>query len=284
MSEQDRYILAIDQGTTGTTILLVNAQGKILHKYYRTFPQSYPQPGWVEHDPEAIWETVHTGIKEILALPFVAIGITNQRETVVVWESGTGRPVYPAIVWQCRRTADYCTKLNAEGLDTWVTEKTGLRIDPYFSATKLKWILDHVPGARKRAQQGELIGGTIDSWLIWKLTGGKSHVTDYSNASRTLLFNIHDCGWDQDLLEQFAIPRNMLPEVKPSVGFFGATETTLFGRSIPITGVFGDQQAALFGQGCLEPGSMKNTYGTSCFLLMNTGEKCYSPEYGLLSS
>jgi len=290
MDIRDRYILAIDQGTTGTTMLLINAQGEVLHKSYRTFPQSYPQPGWVEHDPEAIWETVRTGIEEMLTLPCVeaeqiaAIGITNQRETVVVWESRTGRPVYPAIVWQCRRTSDYCTQLNAEGLDSWVAEKTGLRIDPYFSATKIKWILDHVPGAREQAQQGELLGGTIDSWLIWKLTGGKSHVTDYSNASRTLLFNIHHRAWDQDLLDKFAIPRNMLPEVKPSVGFFGATERSLFGQPIPITGVFGDQQAALFGQGCLEPGSMKNTYGTGCFLLMNTGEKCYPPEYGLLSS
>lgn len=290
MNAQDRYLLAIDQGTTGTTMLLVNTHGEVRHKYYRTFPQSYPQPGWVEHDPEVIWETVRAGIKEILALPFVeadqlaAIGITNQRETVVVWDRRTGVPIYPAIVWQCRRTSDYCTQLNAEGLNSWVTEKTGLRIDPYFSATKIKWILDHVPGARERARQGELICGTIDTWLIWKLTGGESHVTDYSNASRTLLFNIHRRAWDQDLLEKFAIPGTMLPEVKPSVGFFGVTETPLFGRPIPITGVLGDQQAALFGQGCLEPGSMKNTYGTGCFLLMNTGEKCYPPEYGLLSS
>lgn len=290
MHAQDRYILAIDQGTTGTTMLLVNAQGEVLHKCYRTFPQSYPQPGWVEHDPEAIWETVRTGIAEILGLPFVAaeriaaIGITNQRETVVVWEAKTGRPIYPAIVWQCRRTSDYCTQLNAEGLGAWVSAKTGLRIDPYFSATKIKWILDHVSGARERARQGELICGTIDSWLIWKLTGGKSHVTDYSNASRTLLFNIHSREWDQELLDKFAIPPQMLPEVRPSVGFFGATDPSLFGRSLPITGVLGDQQAALFGQGCLEPGSMKNTYGTGCFLLMNTGAKCYPPEDGLLSS
>ena len=286
----DRYILAIDQGTTGTTMLLFNSQGEALHKYYRAFPQGYPESGWVEHDPEVIWETVQTGIDEILALPFVesgrieALGITNQRETVVVWDRRTGVPIYPAIVWQCRRTSELCTQLKNEGLNDWVAEKTGLRLDPYFSATKIKWILDHVPGARERARLGELICGTIDSWLIWKMTDGESHVTDYSNASRTLLFNIQNREWDQDLLEKFEVPRHMLPAVKPSVGFFGATKTVLFGRPLPITGVLGDQQAALFGQGCLEPGSMKNTYGTGCFLLMNTGEKCYPPEYGLLSS
>ena len=267
-----------------------NHSAILSYKYYRAFPQSYPEPGWVEHDPELIWETVLTGIDEILALPLVeagqieALGITNQRETVVVWDRRTGVPIYPAIVWQCRRTSEFCTQLNNEGLNDWVAEKTGLRLDPYFSATKIKWILDHVPGARERARQGELSCGTIDSWLIWQLTGGESHVTDYSNASRTLLFNIHRREWDQDLLEKFGIPRNMLPAVKPSVGMFGVTKPALFGRPLTITGVLGDQQAALFGQGCLEPGSMKNTYGTGCFLLMNTGEKCYPPENGLLSS
>jgi glycerol kinase len=290
LRNNDGYILSIDQGTSGTTILLVNTKGESVYKYYQSFPQSYPKPGWVEHDPEVIWQTVSDGIKEILALSWLqeeqikAIGITNQRETVVVWDRQTGLPVYPAIVWQCRRTANFCAQLTAEGLNTPVTEKTGLRLDPYFSATKIRWILDHVAGVRERAQKGELACGTIDSWLIWKLTGGLSHVTDYSNACRTLLLNIHTRQWDTELLQEFDLPLNMLPEVKSSVGFLGETDTTLFSRRRPITGVLGDQQAALFGQGCLEPGMIKNTYGTGCFMLMNTGEKCFLPEYGLLTS
>lgn len=284
------YILSIDQGTSGTAISLVNAKGEVLYKYYQAFPQSYPKPGWVEHNPEIIWQTVREGLKEILALSWLvesqikAIGITNQRETIVVWDRQTGSPVYPAIVWQCRRTADLCARLSAEGLDTLVKEKTGLRLDPYFSATKIRWVLDHVPGARETAQRGALACGTIDTWLIWKLTGGINHVTDYSNACRTLLLNIHTRQWDTELLKWFDIPLSMLPEVKSSVGFFGETDTSLFRRPIPITGALGDQQAALFGQGCLTPGTMKNTYGTGCFLLMNTGKDCFPPEYGLLSS
>jgi len=202
----------------------------------------------------------------------------------VVWDRQTGSPVYPAIVWQCRRTADYCARLSAKGLNDLVKEKTGLRLDPYFSATKISWILEHVTGARERARQGELACGTIDSWLIWKLTGGHQHVTDYSNACRTMLFNIHNMYWDEELLQEFDIPLSMLPEVKDSIGFFGDTDHTIFRHPVPVTGVLGDQQAALFGQGCLEPGMMKNTYGTGCFLLMNTGEKCFSTDYGLLSS
>jgi glycerol kinase len=286
----NKYILSIDQGTSGTTLLLVTTKGKIVYKYYQAFPQSYPKPGWVEHDPETIWQTVRDGIKNILSLSWLqedeikAIGITNQRETVVVWDRQTGSPVYPAIVWQCRRTANFCAKLSSEGLEPQVTKKTGLRLDPYFSATKIRWILDHVTGVPERAREGKIACGTIDSWLIWKLTGGLSHVTDYSNASRTLLLNIHTKQWDLELLNNFDIPSSMLPEIKPSVGFFGETDTTLFKHPIPITGVLGDQQAALFGQGCLEPGTTKNTYGTGCFMLMNTGEKCFLPEYGLLTS
>lgn len=222
----NKYILSIDQGTSGTTLLLVTTKGKIVYKYYQAFPQSYPKPGWVEHDPETIWQTVRDGIKNILSLSWLqedeikAIGITNQRETIVVWDRQTGSPVYPAIVWQCRRTANFCAKLSSEGLEPQVTKKTGLRLDPYFSATKIRWILDHVTGIPERAREGKIACGTIDSWLIWKLTGGLSHVTDYSNASRTLLLNIHTKQWDLELLNNFDIPSSMLPEIKPSVGFF----------------------------------------------------------------
>ena len=278
------YLLAIDQGTTGTTMLLIDDGGNIKHKYYHSFHQSYPKPGWVEHDPELIWDTVCSGIKEILALPEVTsnlikgIGITNQRETIVVWERSTGRPIYPAIVWQCRRTAEVCSRLISDGLNPLIRSKTGLVIDPYFSATKLQWILNEVPGAKTKAAKGELAFGTIDSWLIWKLTGGKVHATDYSNASRTMLFNITDLQWDPELQNLFEVPAGILPEVKPSCSSFGETEPSLTGTPIPIGGVLGDQQAALFGQGCLTPGSMKNTYGTGCFLLMNCGAKPLIPE------
>ncbi len=284
------FILAVDQGTTGTTMLLIDEKGQITHKYYRSFPQSYPKPGWVEHDPELIWDTVHSGLKEILGLPGLApqmikgIGLTNQRETIVVWERSTGRPIFPAIVWQCRRTADLCSNLIAEGLSPLIRSKTGLVIDPYFSATKLQWIFNEVPGAKERALRGDLACGTIDSWLVWKLTGGKEHLTDYSNASRTLLFNITDLKWDQELLKTFDIPNAILPEVRPSCGSFGETDPHLTEIPIPIGGILGDQQAALFGQGCLTPGSMKNTYGTGCFLLMNSGEKPLIPENGLLGT
>lgn len=286
-----RYIVAIDQGTTGTTILLIDELGRTVHKSYQALPQHYPKPGWVEHDPEQIWDTVRSGLNEILALAWLkpaaiaAVGLTNQRETVVVWERETGRPVYPAIVWQCRRTAAACKRLSQAGMEPELRYKTGLRLDPYFSATKIHWLLENVPGLAHRAEQGDIVCGTIDAWLIWKLTGGQVHATDYSNASRTLLFNIHTLAWDTDLLRCFEIPAAMLPEVKPSAGFFGRTDPGLTGgTAIPITGVLGDQQAALLGHGCLEPGSMKNTYGTGCFLLMNTGSECQPPPDGLLTT
>lgn len=287
----ERYVLGIDQGTTGTTMLLIDEAGLVVHKYYQDFAQSYPRDCWVEHDPELIWRTVLDGFREIFSLPGIdpravaALGITNQRETVVLWERDTGRPVYPAIVWQCRRTTGRCTDLINEGLDPEIRDRTGLRIDPYFSATKIEWLLTEFPELKQRAAAGQLACGTIDSWLIWKLTGGKVHATDYSNASRTMLFNIHTLDWDRELLNIFGIPAVLLPEAKESGGFFGETLPEFTGgRSIPITGVLGDQQAALFGQGCLEPGMMKNTYGTGCFLLMNTGDKIFQPENGLLVS
>lgn len=288
--EYNKNVIAIDQGTTGTTILLIDKTGRTVFKYYRDFAQSYPKPGWVEHDPELIWQTVSDGLREVLRFTEVnnakiaAIGITNQRETVLIWERSTGKPVYPAIVWQCRRTADRCRQLANDGYENMIREKTGLRLDPYFSATKLEWLLNQLPGARERAENGELICGTIDTWLIWKLTGGKVHATDYSNASRTMLFNIQELSWDPDLLELFQIPAAILPEVRASGGLFGYTDPNIIGSSIPISGVLGDQQAALFGQGCLEPGSIKNTYGTGCFLLMNTGTKLSPPDYGLLTT
>ncbi len=287
---EQKYVLGIDQGTTGTTMLLIDKQGRIVHKFHQDFAQYYPQPGWVEHDPEMIWETVRNGLQEITALPEVgpgslaAIGITNQRETIVIWDRQTGKPVHPAIVWQCRRTAGRCTQLMQSGLAKIVQTKTGLKIDPYFSATKIEWLLKNVPGLKERMQKEELAAGTIDSWLIWKLTGGKVHATDYSNASRTMLFNIRELKWDLELLKLFGISEQLLPEVRPSASNFGETTPDLTGVSVPITGILGDQQAALFGQGCLEPGSMKNTYGTGCFLLMNTGDRIYLPENGLLTS
>jgi glycerol kinase len=290
MNLGERYILAIDQGTTGTTMLLVDHNGNILHRYYRQFRQIYPKPGWVEHDPELIWETVLEGLTQIRNLPWVewngivSIGITNQRETILLWERSTGRPVYPAIVWQCRRTSERCSFLINEGYNPIVQSKTGLRIDPYFSATKLEWMLGNNPETLKLAQKGDLACGTIDSWLIWKLTGGRIHATDYSNACRTMLFNIHELCWDDELLQCFGVPASLLPEVRPSGGYFGDTDSNITGRSIPITGVLGDQQAALFGQGCLDEGMLKNTFGTGCFLLMNTGDKPYPPYKGLLST
>ncbi|TCL72329.1 glycerol kinase [Hydrogenispora ethanolica] len=284
------YIIAIDQGTTGTTMLVLDRAGQIAHKYYCPLPQSYPEPGWVEHDPELIRETVWNGLREIMALPWLkegavaAIGLTNQRETIVMWERDTGRPVYPAIVWQCRRTAEACARLEREDHGATIRAKTGLRLDPYFSATKLQWLLENRPGLRERAERGELACGTVDSWLIWQLTGGRVHATDYSNASRTLLFNIHELRWDPELLELFGVPASLLPEVRPSAGDFGWTDPRWTGVSLPITGVLGDQQAALFGQGCLQPGMMKNTYGTGCFLLMNTGTAPSPPQHGMLAT
>jgi glycerol kinase len=284
------YIIAIDQGTTGTTMLLLDSQANIIHKFYQSIDQSYPRPGWVEHNAEQIWDTVCNGLHEITNLPGLnsaairTIGITNQRETIVIWNRRSGKPVCPAIVWQCRRTADRCQELIKAGWNDEIAAKTGLRLDPYFSATKIEWLLQTQPGLAKLAQDGALACGTIDSWLIWKLTGGKAHCTDPSNACRTMLYNIHDHIWDPDLLQRFAIPKVLLPEVKPSDAFFGETLPALTGRSIPITGVLGDQQAALFGQGCLEAGMIKNTYGTGCFLLMNTGNQAFQPQNGLLTS
>jgi glycerol kinase len=286
----EKYVIAIDQGTTGTTIFLLNKAGRAVYKYHRDFPQSYPKPGWVEHDPELIWRSVLDGIREILhAAPacnaeIAAMGITNQRETILIWDRVTGRPVYPAIVWQCRRTAERCQELIDAGWGGRIGAKTGLRLDPYFSATKLEWMLQTFPEVRKRAEEGELLCGTIDTWLIWKLTGGREHVTEFSNASRTMLFNITGLCWDPQLLELFRIPAALLPQVKPSAGLFGYCDPEITGRSIPITGVLGDQQAALFGQGCLTPGTLKNTYGTGCFLLMNTGPKLLKPDFGLLAT
>jgi len=285
-------VLAIDQGTTGTTCLVLGPAGHVLGRGYSEFTQIFPRPGWVEHDAAEIWATTVRVAKAAIAearsaqdgLTVVAIGITNQRETVVVWDRETGEPVHNAIVWQDRRTASRCRELKAAGEESWVTEHTGLVLDPYFSATKIEWLLDHVDGLRPRAERGELAAGTIDSWLIWKLTGGRSHVTDPSNASRTLLFNIHELRWDERLLELFSVPALLLPQVRPSAGVFGMTDPGVLGMSIPVCGVAGDQQAALFGQGCVHAGQAKNTYGTGAFLLLNTGSERVLSTRGLLTT
>ncbi len=284
------YILAIDQGTTGTTILVVDHAGRIVARGYREFSQIYPQPGWVEHDPLEIWRVTLEAIEDAVqeagldSAQIHAIGITNQRETVVVWDRVTGEPVMNAIVWQCRRTAPLCEEMKQAGLEPLVRTRTGLVIDAYFSATKLAWILEHAPQARARAEAGDLLFGTIDSWLVWKLTGGRVHVTDCSNASRTMLFDIHDLTWNSTLLAYFGVPAGMLPEVRPSSEVYGTTDPALFGAEIPIGGMAGDQQAALFGQTCFHPGSVKNTYGTGCFLLMNTGHEPIASDHGLLTT
>lgn len=283
------YIMALDQGTTSSRCIIFDKKGTVVAVAQKEFDNFYPHPGWVEQDAEEIWESQKEVAKEALqklgknsAEQIAAIGITNQRETTVVWDKNTGKPVCNAIVWQCRRTADKC-----EEIKCWfnkIKEKTGLRIDPYFSATKLAWILENVDGAREKAEKGELLFGTVDTWLMWNLSGGKIHATDYSNASRTMMFNIHTLTWDEEILELLQIPRNMLPEVKDSSGLFGMTEAESFGNAIPIAGVAGDQQASLFGQTCFMPGEVKNTYGTGGFLLMNTGEKCVDSENGLLTT
>lgn len=286
----DGYILALDQGTTSSRAILFDHRGNVVSSAQKDFRQIYPKAGWVEHDPLDIWATQSGVIKEVVEKASVkpddikAIGITNQRETTVVWDKNTGTPVYNAIVWQCRRTAGICQRMKDEGLGEYISENTGLIIDAYFSATKIKWILDNVEGAREKAAKGDLLFGTIDTWLIWKLTSGKIHATDYSNASRTMLFNIKSLEWDEKLLEYLDIPRVMLPEVMPSSGIFGYTEEKDFGGSVPISGVAGDQQAALFGQACFEPGEAKNTYGTGCFMLMNTGERIIKSKNGLLTT
>lgn len=273
------YIIALDQGTTSSRAILFNKKGEIVNISQKEFQQIYPKSGWVEHDPQEIWSSQLAVLTEVLAKSktkleaIKGIGITNQRETTVVWNRRTGTPIYNAIVWQDRRTADYCAQLIQSGYLEKVQDKTGLLIDSYFSATKIKWILDHVKGARKLAERGELAFGTIDSWLIWNLTDGKTHVTDVTNASRTMLYNIKDLKWDEELLELFDIPKSMLPEVKSSSEIYGETSGELGSRQIPIAGIAGDQQAALFGQMCLKKGMAKNTYGTGCFLLMNVGNK-----------
>ncbi len=285
-----RYILALDQGTTSSRAMLFDHAGQVVGVRQREFPQIYPKPGWVEHDPETIWETQRGVTTDVLAAAGVtaaniaAIGITNQRETTVVWDRKTGQPIANAIVWQDRRTAGYCDALKAAGWEDRVRAKTGLVIDAYFSGTKVRWLLENIPGARAKAERGDLAFGTIDTFLIWRLTGGSRHVTDVTNASRTLLFNIHTGEWDDDLLAELAIPRAMLPEVLPSSGPFGETDASLFGRPIPITGVAGDQQAATFGQACYIPGMVKNTYGTGCFMLMNTGAEAKESKNGLLTT
>jgi glycerol kinase len=284
------YILALDQGTTSSRSLIFDKQGNIISSAQKEFKQVYPQPGWVEHDAEEIWSTQFGTMAEAVAKARInmdqvaGIGITNQRETTVVWERSTGKPVYHAIVWQDRRTASYCDELKAAGHKEMIRQKTGLIIDAYFSATKLKWILDNVDGVRKKAGNGELAFGTIDSWLSWKLTNGEVHVTDVSNASRTMLFNIHSLQWDEDLLKLFNIPASVLPEVKPSSTIYGVTGNIFPNTEIPIAGIAGDQQAALFGQMCTQPGMVKNTYGTGCFMLMNTGEKAITSKNNLLTT
>ena len=284
------YILSIDQGTTGSTVLLIDTHGEIVGHGYREFTQHYPQPGWVEHHPIEIWEVTHQVIADLIhtkdaADEIAAIGITNQRETTVIWERSTGKPIHPAIVWQCRRTANVCADLKADGREETVRQKTGLVLDPYFSATKIAWILDAVNGAREQAERGELAFGTIDTWLLWNLTGGAVHATDYTNASRTMLFNIDTLIWDDELLDIFRIPQSVLPEVKPSSGIFGVTKNLeSMPDGIPIAGIAGDQQAALFGQLCTQPGMAKNTYGTGCFLMLNTGTQRIHSESGLLTT
>ena len=285
-----KYIMALDSGTTSNRCILFNEKGEMCSMAQREFTQYFPKPGWVEHDPEEIWLTQYSVASEamaklgVTAADIAAIGITNQRETTIVWDKSTGEPIYRAIVWQDRRTADYCDELRAKGLTDIFRIKTGLVIDPYFSGTKIRWILDNVPGAREKAEAGHLLFGTVETWLIWKLTGGKVHVTDYSNASRTMLFNIVELKWDQQILEELGIPASMLPKVKPSSHVYGNTKADLFGRTIPIAGAAGDQQAALFGQTCFEPGEAKNTYGTGSFMLMNTGEKPIFSKNGLVTT
>ena len=284
------YIMALDAGTTSNRCILFNRQGDICAMAQKEFTQYFPQPGWVEHNAQEIWSTMLGTAVEAMsqvdakAENIAAIGITNQRETTVVWDRKTGEPVCRAIVWQCRRTADYCDALKDRGLTETIREKTGLVVDAYFSATKLHWILENVPGARERAEAGELLFGTVETWLIWKLTGGKVHVTDYSNASRTMLFNIHTLTWDEDILRELQIPASMLPQVMPSSGIYGETDPSLFGGAIPIAGAAGDQQAALFGQTCFSAGEAKNTYGTGCFLLMNTGDTPVISKNGLVTT
>ncbi len=285
-----KYLMALDQGTTSSRCIIFDKQGNIVSMAQREFEQYFPKSGWVEHDADEIWASQASVMAEamaknsISAAELAAIGITNQRETTIVWDKKTGKPVYHAIVWQCRRTADYVEELKREGYDKVIREKTGLIADPYFSATKIKWILDNVDGAREKAQNGELLFGTVDTWLLYKLTNGRVFATDVTNASRTMLYNIHELSWDRELLEKFDIPSSMLPEVKDSSYVYGNTDAGLIGAEVPIAGIAGDQQAALFGQCCFDKGEGKNTYGTGCFLLMNTGEQAVESKSGLLTT
>ena len=285
-----KYILALDQGTSSSRAIVFDHEGHICSTAQMEFTQHFPQPGWVEHDPMEIWSSEAAVIAEAISRigiggkEIAAIGITNQRETTIVWDAETGQPVYNAIVWQDRRTSGFCDQLKSQGLTDWIREKTGLIIDAYFSGTKIRWILDHVPGARERADAGKLRFGTVDSWLVWQLTRGAVHVTDVSNASRTMLFNINTLEWDAELLKLLDIPISMMPSVRASSEVYGTTKTTIFAHEVPIAGIAGDQQAALFGQMCTTPGSVKNTYGTGCFLLMNTGERPITSRNNLLTT
>ncbi|ARK29090.1 glycerol kinase GlpK [Halalkalibacter krulwichiae] len=288
---EKKYILALDQGTTSSRAIIFDRQGKVVGVEQKEIEQIFPQPGWVEHNANEIWASILAVISGVMLKSNInpkeiaGIGITNQRETAIVWDKHTGKPVYNAIVWQSRQTADICEELKQKGYEQIVKEKTGLLIDAYFSGTKVKWILDHVEGARKKAEKGDLLFGTVDTWLIWKLSGGKVHVTDYSNASRTLLYNIYNLSWDDELLTMLQVPKSMLPEVRPSSEIYGTTvDYHFFGAEVPIAGAAGDQQAALFGQACFEEGMAKNTYGTGCFMLMNTGSKAVTSNHGLLTT
>lgn len=287
----EKYIMALDQGTTSSRAILFDKGGTVIHSVQQEFTQYFPESGWVEHNAEEIWSSILSVIagvlseKGISAEQIEGIGITNQRETTVVWDKNTGQPIYNAIVWQSRQTAGICDELKDSGYNDLFRDKTGLLIDAYFSGTKVKWILDNVEGAREKAENGELLFGTIDTWLVWKLSGGKRHVTDYSNAARTLMYNIHELKWDEELLAILDVPASMLPEVRPSSEVYAHTEEShFFGHAAPIAGIAGDQQAALFGQACFESGMVKNTYGTGCFMLMNTGDKAVKSEHGLLTT
>ena len=287
---EKKFILALDQGTTSSRAIVFDHNGQIKSVAQKEFTQYFPQPGWVEHNPNEIWSSQASVIAEAISaidingLDIAGIGITNQRETTIVWDVDTEEPIYNAIVWQDRRTSEFCDELKAQGLTDKIHEKTGLIIDAYFSGTKIKWILDNVPGARKRAEMGKLRFGNVDSWLVWRLTRGEVHVTDVTNASRTMLFNIHDLKWDEELMKLLDIPMSMMPEVKSSSEVYGHTKTTIFAHEVPISGIAGDQQAALFGQMCIEPGSIKNTYGTGCFVMLNTGNKPVMSKNNLLTT
>jgi glycerol kinase len=283
-----KYVLALDQGTTSSRAILFDRNGNIVKVSQKEFRQIYPNPGWIEHNPLEIWETQLNAAREVLKginkEEVACIGITNQRETTVLWDKNTGQPVYNAIVWQSRQTSEICDQLKKSGMESYIKENTGLVVDAYFSGTKIKWILDNVPGVRERAENGDILFGTIDTWLVWKLTGGKAHITDYSNASRTMIYNIKNLKWDEKILHELNIPANVLPEVRQSSEFYENTMKDIFGIEIPISGIAGDQQSALFGQLCFQEGMMKNTYGTGCFMLMNTGDKLVQSNKGLITT